>query len=146
MKSKLQSNQSAIQLYKTVFIYIKGIPHCTMPEYLAQKYKYSSEKSEVLDLINLKVSTLVNLSISFEKLKLYNDSIASATKALRIDKNSDKAKYRRGIAFLHSKDYERAILDLTDVYEKSKDSSVLNNINIAKKLLSKKKERFLNSL
>jgi len=143
---KNKEYENAIQLYKTVFTYVKGLGHYTLPEFLANRYKFSSDKSDIFDLINLKISTLLNLSTTFEVLKLYNDSIASATKALRIDKNSIKAKYRRGIAFLHSLDYERAVLDLTQAYDSSKDSNILKNLNIAKNLLVKKNERVLNSI
>eukprot|EP01027_Heterolobosea_sp_BB2_P020451 GEZU01029177.1.p1 GENE.GEZU01029177.1~~GEZU01029177.1.p1 ORF type:complete len:315 (-),score=151.96 GEZU01029177.1:99-1043(-) len=62
---------------------------------------------------------LLNAAMCHLKLKEYKNAIESCTKALKIDPNSVKALYRRGVAYSDSAEYELAEKDFKQALEVS---------------------------
>eukprot|EP01080_Neovahlkampfia_damariscottae_P003359 gene3359-5906_t len=104
--------KNALQLYKSVFHYVKQIP-----EELARDLLYSRNVGNQYsqELVKLKISTCLNISTCFLKLKIYDEALASAQRALRFDPNSVKALVRRAQSFMELGNYKRAKIDLDEM-------------------------------
>jgi tetratricopeptide (TPR) repeat protein len=134
--------ENALQLYKTVFYYVKQIP-----EELARNLIYSRKVDNPFstELIQLKISTCLNISACFLKLKIYDEALASAQRALRFDANNIKALIRRAQAFMELGNFKRAKLDLDACRLKVKDKTIEELWKKCENEL-KKEERFFKSV
>jgi Tfp pilus assembly protein PilF len=93
----------------------------------------------------LKISTCLNISACFLKLKIYDEALASAQRALRFDANNIKALIRRAQAFMELGNFKRAKLDLDACRLKVKDKTIEELWKKCENEL-KKEERFFKSV
>ncbi len=131
--------ENAIQLYKSIFKYVRSIPND-----LAQGMIYSQDKGQhplAKQLISVKVSACLNIGTCFMQLKMYDDALASAQRALRFDPISIKALFRRAQAFYELGNFKRSLIDLEDCRTRLKADANQNGDFFVDELYKKCKKR-----
>lgn len=134
--------ENSLLLYKSIFHYLKAIPQELAKELLVHR---NVENPYAKELVNLKVTLCLNVSSCFFKMKIYDEALASAQRALRFDPNSIKGLVRRGQAFYELKNYKRAKIDLETVAKKLTDPFVTDLLKKCNEEI-KREEKFFESV
>lgn len=128
--------QNAITKFKEAFTFIEKIP----------------DKEIVGDIFKLKVSLLLNQCNCHNRLKQYDESIKVANEVIRIDNESAKGHYYRGVAYANLDEFEKAENDykkLVEILKADNDAGVIalkNMIDSRQKEKNEKEKNRMKSL
>jgi peptidyl-prolyl isomerase D len=123
--------------------YLKGL------RYLNEDPELSNEAKEVgEELAALRFALNNNAALVHTKKEAWADVITSATSALRVNspavKDQDRAKalYRRGVAYVRSKDDDTALGDLRQAAKLAPgDAAIVRELNAVKKRVEEKEKK-----
>ncbi len=102
------------------------------------------QETAVRYIQEIEIPSCLNLALCYLKVKEYHYAIKYCTQVIEKEQDNDKALYRRGLAYLHLGELNKAKTDLMRAYEltEGKDVNVVTALSLLKEKqeLQKKKE------